>query len=126
MFVDGNIDGKLFLTLLEKPNLLAKLNLTIGGEAKIEETIQVSSFISYELFLLMRQCNVCVCRKSRMEPLSLTKLIVGNLWNRYDTNTCSNISIEYFRICPLNDKCPTHKKISIHTIHNYGQIVLMG
>ena len=46
MFVEENIDGKLFLTMLDNPDLLNDLNLSVGGKAKIKEVIQVSSFIS--------------------------------------------------------------------------------
>ena len=42
MFIDGKIDGKLFFTLPDKPKLLEKLDLSAGGEAKVEETVQVS------------------------------------------------------------------------------------
>ena len=49
MFIDAKIDGKLFLTLLDRRDRLQRLNLTVGGEANIEEIIQVSSFISLNI-----------------------------------------------------------------------------
>ena len=45
MFVEENIDGKLFLTLPDNPDLLKDLNLSAGGKAKMKEIIRVSSFI---------------------------------------------------------------------------------
>ena len=58
MFVDENIDGELFLSLLDDSDLLKDLNVSAGGKAKIRIVVRVSPFITYALFLLMRQCNV--------------------------------------------------------------------
>ena len=55
MFIDGNIDGELFLDL-DNLAILKKLNLSAGGEGIIKGIIQVSSFIS--LFLIVRRA-VC-------------------------------------------------------------------
>ena len=47
--VDGNIDGDLFLGLLEDEHLLSDLKLSPGGKAKIRSIINVSNAVlSYD------------------------------------------------------------------------------
>ena len=52
LHVDENIDGDLFLGLLEDKDLLADLKLTAGGKAKIRSIINVSNHaLSYDKIL---------------------------------------------------------------------------
>ena len=52
--IEGKVDGDLFLTLLDDPDLMNDLDLSPGAKAKIRGIIRVSSYYKLcTLFLLM-------------------------------------------------------------------------
>ena len=62
--VDENIDGDLFLGLLEDKELLSDLKLTAGGKAKIRSILNVSNHaLSYDKVLRLYLLFILVCRK---------------------------------------------------------------
>ena len=60
IIIEGNVDGELFLTLPDDPDLMKDLELSPGGKAKIRGIIKVSTlsykgsyYKLYILFVLM-------------------------------------------------------------------------